>query len=225
VSAPELRVLDDPAAEVAAMLTTEAQAGGHVVLPGGSSPKRAYEMAAESDADWSGATVWFTDERCVPPDHEWSNFAMADAALLSRLTRPPDVLRMEGERGHEAGAAAYEAHVRERLGDDPRWDLMVLGLGPDAHCASLFPGKPAVDERECFVVGVPEPGMEPYVPRISLAIPALNAARRVVFLVTGENKREAVRRAFIDNDPTSPAAHVRPPAGELIVLLDAAAVP
>ena len=219
-----IEVLDDPAAAVADLLLDVAAAGGHIVLTGGSSPKRAYEIAAQGD--WDAATVWYGDERCVPPDHEWSNHGMAEAALLSKLDPRPAVMRMEGERGHERGADRYEALVRERLGDEPRWDLLLLGLGPDSHCASLFPGKPAVEVRERLVVGVPEAGMEPQVPRISLTLPAINAARQIVFLVTGENKREAVRRAFgEDPDPTSPAAHVRPADGELTVYLDPAAQP
>jgi 6-phosphogluconolactonase len=225
VSAPELRIVDDPAAEVAQMLARAGHAGQHVVLTGGSSPQRAYELAAEVGGDWSGATVWFGDERCVPPGHPDSNFGMADRALLARLAQRPEVMRMEGELGPHAGADAYEAHVRERLGDEPRWDLLLLGLGPDSHCASLFPNRPEPAVRDRLVVGVPDAGMAPAVPRISLTIPALNAARRVVFLVTGESKREAVRRAFVDADPTSPAAHVRPPDGELLVLLDPAAAP
>jgi 6-phosphogluconolactonase len=225
MSPPDLRVVDDPAAELAALLVEAAEAGGHIVLTGGSSPGKAYAMAAERGADWSGATLWFGDERCVPPDHEWSNFAMAQSTLLSRLSPPPTVHRMEGELGPEAGAGAYEALVRESLGDEPRWDLLVLGLGPDAHTASLFPSKPEKDETSRLVVGVPEAGMDPQVARISLTLPALNSARHVVFLVTGESKREAVRRAFVDEDPTSPAARVRPAAGELTVLLDPAAAP
>jgi 6-phosphogluconolactonase len=209
-----LEVLDDPAAAVADLLLG---AAGNVVLTGGSSPKRAYELAARGD--WSGTTLWFSDERCVPPDHEWSNYRMADEALLSKLDPRPEVLRMED-------ADAYEALVRDRLGDEPRFDLLLLGLGPDSHTASLFPGKPEVDVTDRLVVGVPEAGMEPQVPRISLTLPAINAARHVVFLVTGESKREAVQRAFGDEpDPTSPAAHVRPVDGELTVYLDPAAAP
>ena len=220
----KIEVLDDPAAAVADVLAEAAAAGGHVVLTGGSSPRRAYELAAR--ADWSGATVWYGDERCVPVGHEWSNHAMAEAALLERLDPRPEVMRMEGELGHERGAGAYEALIRERLGDEPRWDLLLLGLGPDAHCASLFPGKPEVDVTDRLVVGVPEAGMDPQVPRISLTLPAINAARRVAFLITGESKREAVRRAFGDPaDPSSPAAHVRPAGGELTVYLDPAAAP
>jgi 6-phosphogluconolactonase len=182
-------------------------------------------MAAERGTDWSGATVWFGDERCVPPDHEWSNYAMAESTLLSRLSPRPPVHRMPGELGPQAGAAAYEALILEHLGAEPRWDLLLLGLGPDAHTASLFPSKPEKDEASRLVVGVPEAGMDPQVPRISLTIPALNSARHVVFLVTGESKRDAVRRAFVDEDPTSPAVRVRPPAGALSVLLDPAAAP
>jgi 6-phosphogluconolactonase len=217
-------VLDDPAAAVADLLAGATAACGHVVLTGGSSPKRAYELAARGD--WSGATVWYGDERCVREEHEWSNHGMAEAALLSHLDPRPEVMRMEGELGHERGAEAYEALVRERLGDEPRWDLLLLGLGPDSHCASLFPGKPEVDVTDRLVVGVPEAGMDPQVPRISLTLPAINAARHIVFLVTGESKREAVLRAFGDDpDPTSPAARVRPVDGELTVYLDPAAAP
>jgi 6-phosphogluconolactonase len=225
VSAPDLRVVDDPAAELAGMLCEIAAAGGHIVLTGGSSPAKAYGLAAERGTDWSGATLWFGDERCVPPDHEWSNYAMADATLLSRIASRPTVHRMEGELGPEAGAGAYEAEIRAALGAEPRWDFLLLGLGPDAHTASLFPSKPEKDETSRLVVGVPEAGMDPQVPRISLTVPALNSARHVVFLVTGESKREAVRRAFVDDDPASPASRVRPPAGELTVLLDPAAAP
>ncbi len=216
----KIEVLDDPGAVVADLLVDAAGAGGHLVITGGSSPRAAYEQAAARGADWSGVTVWFSDERCVPPDHEWSNFGMADRALLSRLEKPPQVLRMEGERGHEEGAAAYERELRER---EARFDLVLLGLGPDAHTASLFPGKPEATADDRLVVGVPEAGMEPNVPRISLALPVLNSARHVVFLVTGPDKAPAVVRAFGEPpDPSSPAAHVRP-SGELTVLLDPAA--
>jgi 6-phosphogluconolactonase len=208
-----IEVVEDPAAAVADLLV---QADGHIVLTGGSTPQRAYELAAERRADWTGVTVWFTDERCVPPDHELSNFAMVNAALLSRVERPPKVMRMEGELGHAAGAEAYAALV----GDDPSFGLMLMGLGPDGHTASLFPNKPEKHVDDRLVVGVPEAGMEPYVARISLTLPAINAARHKVFMVTGESKVEAVRRAFGDPpDAESPAAHVRP----VTVLLDSAA--
>ena len=208
-----IEVLDDPAEAVADLLV---RASGDIVLTGGSSPQRAYELAAARRADWSGVTVWFTDERCVPPDDDRSNFAMADAALFSRLERPPRIMRIEGELGPDAGAAAYA----EALGDDTQLELVLLGLGPDAHIASLFPGRPEKHVTDRLVVGVPEAGMEPYVPRITLTLPAINAARQKVFLVTGESKAEAVQRAFGDSpDPESPGAHVRP----VTVYADAAA--
>ena len=107
-------------------------------------------------------------------------------------------MRMEGELGPDAGAASYEATVREHLGAEPRWDLVLLGLGPDAHCASLFPGKPEVEERRRLVTGVELAGMEPQVPRISLTLPALNgrAAGRVPRHRgrQGEGRRARVRR-------------------------------
>jgi len=217
----KLEVLDDPAVAVADLLVATS---GHVVLTGGSSPRRAYELAARGD--WSGRTVWFSDERCVPPESGLSNFRMATDALLGRIMRDqrPAVMRSEGEAGPDAGAAAYEALVREHLGASPRWDVVLLGLGPDSHCASLFPGKPEVDERSRLVTGVELAGMEPQVPRISLTLPAINGARHVVFLVTGKDKAKAVKRAFGDpRDPSSPAAHVRPTAGEFTVILDEAA--
>jgi 6-phosphogluconolactonase len=219
-----LEVLDDPAAAVADLLAGAAAVGGDLVITGGSSPKRAYELAAARGTDWSRATVWFSDERCVPPDDEQSNYAMAEAALLSRLDPRPDEFRMRGELGPDHGADDYESELRAHTDGEPRWDLLLLGLGPDAHCASLFPGRPEVDVTDRLVVGVPEAGMEPYVPRISLTLSAINAARHVVFLVTGESKRDAVRRAFGDSpDPSSPAAHVRPRSGLLTVYLDPAA--
>jgi 6-phosphogluconolactonase len=221
----DIRVEENPAATVAEMLVEAATAGGQLVLTGGSTPKLAYETAARTGADWSRASVWFSDERCVPPESGLSNFRMTNEALLGRMDKSlrPTVYRMEGELGPDAGAAAYEALVREHLGAEPRWDLVLLGLGPDSHCASLFPGKPEVDERRRLVVGVELAGMEPQVPRISLTLPALNGARRIVFLVTGKDKAQAVKRAFEHSDPDSPAAHVRPSAGELLVLLDPAA--
>jgi 6-phosphogluconolactonase len=194
------------------------------VLTGGSTPRRAYEACARAGVSWSGATLWFSDERCVPPSDQRSNFGMVDGALLGRLPKDerPQAMRMEGELGPEIGAANYESLVREHLGGDPRWDLMLLGLGPDSHVASLFPGKPELDERSRLVVGVEQAGWQPPVSRISLTFPALNSARRVVFLVTGADKATAMKRAFGDPvDPSSPGGRVRPVAGELLVLCDA----
>jgi len=222
----EIRVTEDPAAPVAELLGEAAARGGNLVLTGGSTPRRAYETAARAGADWSGATVWFSDERCVPPGDGRSNFSLIESALVSRLPKDsqPEVFRMEGEHGPEIGAANYEAELRARLGNDPRWDIVLLGLGPDSHVASLFPGKPEVEERRRLVAGVEYAGWDPFIPRISLTLPALNAGRRVIFLVTGADKADAMKRAFGDPpDPVSPGGMVRPRAGELIVFCDEAA--
>ena len=220
----EITVLEDPGAAVAERLTEAAVAGGQIVLTGGSTPRGAYARCAEADADWSGATVWFSDERMVPPDHPDSNFGMAARALLSQLSKPPTVVRMQGELGADAAAGAYEALLRERMGPDPRFDLVLLGVGPDSHTASLFPGKPELEETGRFAAAVPLAGMEPQVPRVTLTFPVLNGAREVDFLVAGADKADAVARAFTEPaDPGAPAGRVRPTAGSLFVFLDEAA--
>jgi 6-phosphogluconolactonase len=228
VSDRELIVVDDPAVEAADRLAAAADAGGHIALAGGSTPRRAYELAADLEADWSHATLWFGDERCVPPDHEHSNFGMARRALLSRLgtgADAPRVERMEGERGPADGAAAYEAALRDEFGDaPPRLDLVLLGIGPDMHTASLFPGDDALGAEGRVAVGVETPGMAPLVPRITLTLDAINAAREVLFLIAGEDKADAVASAFGDAPgPHAPASLVRPDAGNLTLLLDRAA--
>jgi 6-phosphogluconolactonase len=225
VSEPQIQVLDDPSAAVADLLVEAGRAGKHIVLTGGSTPRISYERAAEMDADWSRASFWFGDERCVPPEHEHSNFGMAEKALLGRI-EPAAVHRMRGELGPQGGADDYEQQLRRVFGEAvPELDFLLLGLGPDAHCASLFPGDAALGERERLAVGVEVPGMAPLVPRITLTLPVLNAAREVVFLVAGEDKAEAVARAFgnLRPGPDAPASLVRPVSGTLTVLLDEAA--
>ena len=154
----------------------------------------------------------------MPPDHEHSNFRMADEALLSRI-EGATVHRMKGELGPERGAAEYERELEEA--GRPVFDLILLGIGPDAHTCSLFPGDDALGERERPVVGVETPGMAPLVSRITLTLPVVNASRRIVFLVTGEDKADAVARAFSGRrDPMAPASLVE---GNVTVLLDEAA--
>src|SRR5688500_7095495 len=138
----EVEVLDDPAARCAELLCEAASAGQHIVLTGGSTPGVAYERAAEMQGDWSGATVWFSDDRCVPPEDELSNYRLVKEALLDRLDGAPEVHRIRGERGPHVGADDYETEMRERCGEQmPRLDVILLGLGSDAHVASLFPGR------------------------------------------------------------------------------------
>jgi 6-phosphogluconolactonase len=218
---PDLRVLDDPAQAAAELL---AEASGHVVLTGGSTPQAAYERVAELRSDWSGAELWFTDERCVAPDHEQSNYRMAERALLERV-EGARAHRMKGELGPREGAADYEDQLRDAFGDElPELDFVLLGLGPDAHVCSLFPGDDALGERERSVVGVETPGMAPLVPRITLTLPVVNAARQVVFLVSGEDKSGAMARVFSGRpDPRAPGSLIQPERGTLTVLADPAA--
>ena len=212
---PDFQVSEDPAAAAVALL---AEATGQICITGGSTPRVAYERVAELRSDWSGVGVWFTDERCVPPDHEHSNFRMANEALFERAGVTA-VHRMKGELGPAQGAADYEREYE--LAGEPAFDLILLGLGPDAHTCSLFPNDDALGERDRPVVGVETPGMAPLVSRITLTLPVVNGSRRIVFLVTGEDKAEAVARAFSGPpDPSAPASLVD---GEVTVLLDEAA--
>jgi 6-phosphogluconolactonase len=220
----EITVVEDVARAAAERIAQTVRAGGHIALSGGSTPRAAHERVAGLELDWTRTELWFGDDRAVPPDHEHSNYAMAKASLLDRIDAPrPRVHRIQGELGHQPAAGAYEAELRETFGSDapPRIDLLLLGLGPDAHCASLFPGDAALGERERWVVGVDTPGMPPLLSRVTFTLPVLNAAREVVFLIAGEDKAEAVVRAFGDApDPGAPASLVRPEPGRLTVLLD-----
>lgn len=223
----EIEVVDDPGRACAAMLVGAAAGGGQVVLTGGSTPRTAYQefaRAAEAvDLDLTQTHFWFGDERCVPPDDERSNFLLARQSLLEPLGDriPGHVHRMHGELGPEDGAAEYERQLQEA--GEPRFELLLLGLGGDCHVASLFPGQATLSERERLVVGVPEAGLEPYVPRISFTLRTIGMAEQVVFLVSGESKAEAVERAFGDHsepDPEAPATLVPTVADQVKVLLD-----
>ena len=154
----------------------------------------------------------------MPPENGLSNFRMANDALIGRLNKDqrPPVMRMEGELGPGRGRRRpTRRRCASTSGATPRWDLLLLGLGPDAHCASLFPGKPEVEERSRLVAGVELAGMEPQVPRISLTLPALNAraADRVPRHRRGQGRGGGAGVRRPDPDPSSPAAHVRPTRG------------
>src|SRR3954468_1285805 len=187
----QIEVVADPARACAEILREAAEAGAHIALTGGSTPRDAYELAA--DADWTRAKVWWGDDRCVPPDDELSNYRLAKESLLDRIQgEPAEVHRIRGELGPEAGADDYE----EQLRAVDRLDLVLLGLGPDAHVASLFPGHDTLHVRDRAAVGEEEAGHEPFVPRVTLTLPTLCDGRHIVFLVSGESKAEAVERAF-----------------------------
>jgi 6-phosphogluconolactonase len=221
----DVRVSDNPAQDCADLLCEAAEAGAHIALTGGSTPRDAYERAAGAGADWSRATLWWGDERCVAPDDELSNYRLAKESLLDRIDgEKPDVHRIRGERGPHTGADDYERELRETLGEQtPRLDVVLLGLGPDAHVASLFPGHATLDVRDRLVVGEDEAGLEPFVPRVTLTLPVLCDGRHIVFLVSGEGKAEAVERAFGRDEEAShdaPGSLVRPRDGRMTVLLD-----
>lgn len=223
-------VVEDPARACAAMLVSAAIGGGEIVLAGGSTPKAAYEEFVRAvrtvGLDLSRTTFWLGDERCVEPDDERSNYRMIRGSLLDPLVdlTQPIVRRIRGELGPEAAAAEYDRELREE--GPAEFSLVLLGIGPDGHTASLFPGQSSVTERSRLAVGVPEAGLEPYVARVSLTVNALAASRRVVFLVAGEAKAGAVAAAFGPDsrpDPQVPASLLGPEAKLITVLLDPAA--
>ena len=223
---PRAVVVADPAAEAADRMAAAAGGGAHLVLSGGSTPRAAYEQLAEKDVDWSGVTLWWGDERCVPPDDERSNYGMTKAALLDRLAGGgPQIRRVEGEREAAAAAHAYAAVLREAFDAElPRFDFVLMGLGPDAHTASLFPGHEALEERDRTVIAVSEPGLAPWIPRVTLTPPVFRAAREMVFLVAGGDKADAVALAFAGEPRRdAPASLVLPTDGALTLVLDPAA--
>ena len=223
----EIEILDDPARACAAMLVGIAAGGGDIVLTGGSTPSAAYGEFVEAvrtvGIDVSHCTMWFSDERCVPPEDERSNFGMVKASLLDPLGElpRPTVHRMKGELGPSEGADDYERELR--AAGSPQFDLVLLGIGPDGHLASMFPDQESLSERSRPVVGVEQAGLEPYVSRVTLTFPALVKARQIVFLATGKSKADAVAAAFGPDatpDPHVPSSLLPPLAKEVKVLLD-----
>jgi 6-phosphogluconolactonase len=214
----QIIVADNPAEVVGEQLAEAARAGGHLVLTGGSTPRDAYEHAAKLEPDWTNAEIWWGDERCVPQDDERSNYRLAKESLLDRV-QAGKVHRIRGELGRDEGAELYE----QELGSLERFDLVLLGLGPDGHIASLFPNEPTLDETDRRVVGA-EARLEPYVDRVTLTLPPLRGARVVLFLVTGAGKADAVHAAFA-GEPTReiPGSLLRATDGETIAVLDGAA--
>jgi 6-phosphogluconolactonase len=168
-------------------------------LAGGRTPEPVYgELAAGSSIDWRKVSVFFGDERAVPPDHPDSNYLMVHLALLSRVPIPAgNVHRMEAERAdREAAAREYERSL------PPRLDVLLLGMGPDGHTASLFPDSAALDERHRLVV--PVLGAKPPAERLTITPPVIEAARKVAVIATGEDKALMVARAI--EGPFAPKA-------------------
>jgi 6-phosphogluconolactonase len=201
---------------VAELLAQAARRGQHVALAGGSTPRRAYELAAELEADWSLVKLWWGDERCVPPDDERSNFRLARESLLDRLRRPPAAVhRIHGELGPEKAARAYDEEIRRIT-----LDVVLLGIGADGHTASLLPHSPALADTERLALPVEAPD----VARVTLTPPALSAAAQIVFLAVGGEKATALRRAFAEPpDAATPASLIRSRRGTTTLVADRAA--
>ena len=211
---------DEAARLVAERLAEQTRAGGHVVLTGGTTPRLAYELAADLEPDWSRLELWWGDERCVPPADDRSNYALAKEALLDRLGRQPLAIhRIRGELGPDAGAAQYE----DELDGIGVFDLVLVGLGPDGHVASLFPGFPQLEIADRDAVGSPA-GHEPFVDRVTLTFPRLCSTSELLFLVAGEDKADAVGRALAGGPSReTPGSLARASEGPTRAVLDRAA--
>jgi 6-phosphogluconolactonase len=201
-----------------------------VALAGGNTPGTLYRLLADPAAayrdelPWARTHVFFGDERGVPPDDPRSNYGMAREALLARVALPPEhVHRIRGEGDPAESARAYEEELRALLGAEPRFDLVLLGLGADGHTASLFPGSAALEETARLVATASAPGRGPG--RITLTLRTLGAAARVVFLVSGASKAAAFARVVSAGAGAEllPAARVRPRDGTVLWLVDRAA--
>lgn len=224
----EIEIVDDPGRACSALLVSAAAASGQIVLAGGSTPRAAYTEFVDAvravEIDLSGVTLWFGDERCVPPDDDRSNFKMVKESLLDPLggaAGEPVVHRIKGELGPFAAADDYEQLLHGA--GPPEFDLLLLGIGPDGHTLSLFPDQSTVSERSRLVVGVEQAGLEPFVPRVSMTLAPVALARQVVCLISGASKADAVAAAFGPDarpDPHVPSSLVPQFAKDLTVLLD-----
>jgi 6-phosphogluconolactonase len=193
-----------------------------VALSGGSTPRRLFALLSEeqvrSTIAWGRVEVFWGDERCVPPDDERSNYLMAHRSLLKSV--PARIHRIEGEAGPGEAASRYEETLRRvfRLqeGQVPSLDLILLGMGADGHTASLFPGSAVLEERSRLVA--PVLGVDP--PRVTLTLPVINEAERVIFLVSGEEKAGPVHHILREGNAEGYPAGMVAPGGELFWLLD-----
>jgi len=219
-----------------ACVTLAAQAKGEkrlfrVALAGGKTPKALYALLASAEyrnrVDWDSVSFFFGDERAVPPDHPDSNYRTANEALFRRLGLSESrIHRMKAEDGDlETAAEAYESVLRSEFDDHiPHFDLVLLGMGPDGHTASLFPGNRALAEQKRWVTPVTD-APKPPPRRLTLTVPVLNAARYVLFMVTGADKAGALREVLqgTASPEQYPARLVRPGADRLEWLVDEAA--
>jgi 6-phosphogluconolactonase len=232
-AALEVRVFPDREAAsraAAEELVRVARAGGHVALSGGGTPRPLYRLLATEYRDrvpWERVAVFYSDERCVPPTDPASNYGMTRDELLSRVpVLASQVHRMRGELPPEEGARDYEATLRRELPDDgphaPLLDFALLGVGTDGHTASLFPGEPALEERERWVRATHAPPGAPSRDRLTLTFAALDRSRESFVLCSGAEKRDVARRIAAGDGPL-PAARITA-LSRTVWLLDRAAL-
>ncbi len=219
---------------------TRAAAAAHrqasIALSGGSTPRLLYERLAQPDIaeqiEWSNTHIFWGDERAVPPDDPASNYRMARETLLDHVPIPPEnVHRISGEIEPPMAAAEYEGVLRSFFGSGPGpkgpqrtcFDLVLLGMGEDGHTASLFPGAEALQEKRRWVVAYYVDSVSAW--RITLTPIVLNAAARILFLVSGANKADRLRQVLYGPSQSHrfPAQMIQPTQGRLIWLVDDAA--
>jgi 6-phosphogluconolactonase len=209
---------EDAARRAAELLAAAAERGDHVALAGGSTPRRAYELAAELVRDWSGVDAWLGDERCVPANDPRSNIGLVRKSLAARALVPPKLHPVETSLPPARAAAAYDAEL-----EGVELGLTLQGIGADGHTASLYPNAPSLDVTGARAVAAPAE-LEPWVDRVTMTVPMLCAAREVLFLVVGADKADAARRAFAEPpSQATPASLVRSRDGRTVVILDSAA--
>jgi 6-phosphogluconolactonase len=200
-----------------------------VALSGGSTPGTMYRLLAEEpyqgQIPWAKVHLFWGDERCVPPDDPGSNYRLAEETLIARVPIPAgNIHRVRGELDPGEAARSYVRELRDFFcGPQPRFDLVLLGLGEDGHTASLFPGSAVLDETTRLAVAVEAHYQDRPAYRVTLTLPVLNAARQILFLITGSAKAGIVQAALEGKPGCLPAQRIRPSAGQLTWLLDAAA--
>jgi 6-phosphogluconolactonase len=205
-----------------------------VCLTGGSSPEGLYRLLAEepwrSRVPWDRVHWFMGDDRFVPLSDPRSNMGIAKRLFLDRVPAPRgNIHPIPTDANYPEGAAnLYADELKAFYGADrldparPLFDLVLMGLGPDGHVASHYPQSRALEEKDCWVVGVGMAGWEPFVPRVTLTFPTLASTREMLFLVDGAGKRDILRRVFAGEDLPGSRIYSN---GELIWLLDRAAAP
>jgi 6-phosphogluconolactonase len=231
---PDLETLSHDAAQYVVRVAQEAIAAHGrftLALSGGNTPKKLYALLASEpyrdQIDWALVEVFWSDERNVPPDSPDCNYKLADEVLLNLVPIPAtQVHRILGEQeDRDAASLAYEQELRKvfRTNGVPHFDLIQLGMGPEGHTASLFPHQPSLRETQRLIMPVTVPKPPP--PRLTFTPPLLNAARHILFLVTGTDKAEAVQEVIegARNPDEYPAQIVNPEQGEVTWMFDTAA--